>query len=304
MAEAFASTIIEAPVEAVWAEVRDFGALARWHPAIQSSDIEAGEAPDRVGCIRSLQLHGGGTARERLLLLDDSRYRFSYNFETPAFPVENYQASFQLIPVTRGERTFARWWASFDEPPGQAGTFSQIISRDVFATGLQSLADRAPSLQPPAGAQRWQGLRPAKVFCASVLDAPLAAVWAQIRDFTSMQHWHPQITDMQMLDGVRSDVVSGIRSFRLGGDEVREQLTLLSDSEHAMRYRILASALPVSNYHAGVRLHAISQGDRCFAVWTADWEASAEDDRRLVPMIHDDVFQRGLDGLEALLRGD
>src|ERR1700712_2323831 len=120
MAEAYASIIINAPVETVWAAIRDFGALSSWHPAIAHSGIEGGRAADEVGCIRFLQLHGGGEARERLLTLDDSRYRFSYNFETPAFPVANYIATLELIPVTNGDVTFAQWSAQFDEQPGDA----------------------------------------------------------------------------------------------------------------------------------------------------------------------------------------
>lgn len=302
MAQALASTLIEAPVEAVWHVVRGFDALARWHPGIESSVIEHDAAPDVVGAVRALRLHDGGAARERLLLLDDSRYRFSYNFETPAFPVENYRASFELIPVTRDDRSFARWSASFDEPHAEAGKFSGIISRDVFAAGLHALAGRTGWDAAPAAGERWQGLRPGKVFCSSVVRAPLASVWREIRDFTSMQRWHPQISDMRMLDGASRDQVGGVRTFRLGEGEVREQLTCLSDDEHTMRYKINASSLPFSNYHAGVRLHPLTDRDQTLAVWTADWASSEEDDRRLVPMVRDEVFQRGLDGLDALLQ--
>jgi hypothetical protein len=44
--------------------------------------------------------------RERLLMLDDARYCFTYNFEKPAFPVKNYLATLRLYPVTHGNTTF------------------------------------------------------------------------------------------------------------------------------------------------------------------------------------------------------
>ncbi len=107
MAQAHASIVIDAPVEAVWPVVRDFGALPSWVPGPGACPIEDGRDADSVGCIRAFTLGDGTKVRERLLMLDDSCYAFAYNFETPAFPVENYRAEFELIPVTDGDRTFA-----------------------------------------------------------------------------------------------------------------------------------------------------------------------------------------------------
>lgn len=173
MARAFASTIIKAPVEAVWAVVLEFNGMPAWNPGITSSEIEAGLPSDAVGCIRSFRLTSGGHVRERLLALDDSRYRFSYNFETPAFPVANYSAEMEMIPVIRGDATFAQWTAEFDEAPQHAGKYEALISGEVFAAGLR---DRAKGRAAPAGATRWQGLRLAEVFASSVIGVPVEAV--------------------------------------------------------------------------------------------------------------------------------
>jgi Polyketide cyclase / dehydrase and lipid transport len=114
-------------VEVVWAAIRDFGALASWHPGIEKSEIERGDDPDVVGCIRQLTLKDWSIARERLMMLDDSRYRFAYNFETPAFPVANYLSTVELVPVTNGDSTFASWSATFDERPEDAGSMSTSL---------------------------------------------------------------------------------------------------------------------------------------------------------------------------------
>ncbi|MDX1562955.1 MAG: SRPBCC family protein, partial [Gammaproteobacteria bacterium] len=142
MAKAYASTVINAPIEVVWAEVRDFNGLPNWHPAVAESEIEDGLDADVVGCVRSFRLADGSHVRERLLSLDDSRYLFSYNFETPAFPVDNYIAGIELMPVTKTDQTFVQWWATFDERPEDAGKFTAIVSKDVFATGLAALAGK------------------------------------------------------------------------------------------------------------------------------------------------------------------
>lgn len=297
MGQAFASTIIDAPVEAVWAVVRDFNGMPNWNPGIADSMIEGGLPSDAVGCIRSFHLKDGTHVRERLLSLDDSRYSFSYNFETPAFPVENYVAIFELIPVTDGDRTYAQWTATFDEAPADKGKYVAIVSNDVFAGGLRALAAKSAGRKAPEGAVRWQGLRPAKVFCSSVLRAKVPAAWAKLRNFAGMDGWHPEIHDMHMMDGARSDQIGGIREFLFGTGKLHEQLTLLSDADHAFRYKINLSGNPWMNYHAGARLYPITSTGQSFAVWTADWVASANDDVTLIPLVHNDVFQLAFDTL-------
>jgi uncharacterized protein YndB with AHSA1/START domain len=50
------STVIDAPVEAVWAVLRDFNGHDQWHPAVADSHIERGQSSDRVGCVRRFHL--------------------------------------------------------------------------------------------------------------------------------------------------------------------------------------------------------------------------------------------------------
>jgi uncharacterized protein YndB with AHSA1/START domain len=300
MARAYASTVIEAPVEAVWAVVRDFSALPKWLPGLGACHIEDGLPPDAVGCVRHFTI-GDSVVRERLLELDDGRYRFAYNFETPAFPVRNYHAIFELIPVTAGDRTFAQWSATFDEAGGDEGKFEEIISRDVFANGLRSLGDMARGLGAPAGAVRWGGLRPAKVFCASVIPAKLATVWAKVRAFDGMGGWHPDVAEMHMTDGARPDQVSGARDFSINGGHLVERLTWLSDTDHAFRYVIEESPMPWVHYHAGARFYPVTSHDATLGVWTADWVAAPQDDLQLIPAIHQDVFQKAFDTLASTL---
>jgi uncharacterized protein YndB with AHSA1/START domain len=302
MAQAYASAIIAAPVEAVWAAIRDFSALADWHPALARSVIESGGDADAVGCIRGLELKGGGRARERLLMLDDSRYTFSYNFEEPAFPVENYVATVELIPVTNGDSTFAGWTASFDERPEDKGVYVDLIANAVFATGWAALGERLKGAAVPPEAQaRWQGFRPAKVFCSSVIPAPVDTVWQVVRDFAGMGGWHPEISAMRMQGGAAADKVSGVREFRFGEGQIEEQLTMLSDTDRSFRYKINRSEMPWLNYHAGLRLYGLTDRQSSFAVWTADWTAAPQDDLTLMTFVHQEVFQRAFDTLTERL---
>ena len=93
----------------------------------------------------------------------------------------------------------------------------------------------------------------------------------------------------------------GVRSFRFGDGLLEEQLTRLSDADRSLGYRINKSGQPWLNYRSEVRLHDVTSSGECFAVWTADWTASAHDDVQLIPFVHHEVFQRAFDTLGAKL---
>lgn len=297
MPKVYASTIVEAPVEAVWQVVRDFDGLPNWLPGVLASSIEDGRDPDTVGCVRRLNVEGGATCSERLIALDDSRYAVSYSFVQQLFPISDHRATIELIPVTSGDRTFVQWRATFSDLPGHEGETAQKMQNDVFVAGLAALATKCAGAVAPPGALRWDGWRPAKVFCSSVINGPIDAVWHRVRDFIGMGAWHPDISAMKMIGGARSDKISGVRDFLFGDGRILERLTYLNDADHAFRYLIEQSPMPWMNYHAGARFLPITAGNRTFAEWTADWVASPGDDVRLIPDIHENVFQKAFDTL-------
>jgi uncharacterized protein YndB with AHSA1/START domain len=137
------SSVINAPVDTLWQAIRDFNALPDWHPAIASSKVEDGGPSDRIGCIRSMELAGGGgTIRERLLTLSDSEHSVTYAILAAPMPVENYVATLRLIPVTDGNRSFAEWTAEFDVSAENEAAMRKLIGQGVFQTGFDSLKQR------------------------------------------------------------------------------------------------------------------------------------------------------------------
>jgi uncharacterized protein YndB with AHSA1/START domain len=295
MARAYASTILDAPVETVWATIRDFNGLPSWHPAIAKSEIEDVLDADVVGCVRRFWLQDGAMVRERLLSLDDRNWSFSYNFETPAFPVTNYRARIRLLPVTKTGQTFAEWEATFDEAPEDAGKYVDIISNGVFQGGWDALKKALPGRSTPAGAKAWAGFQPNKVWCSRVIDAPAAKVWAVIRDFAGMGAWHDGITRMHMLGGVRSDKVSGTRDFFFGEGHLHEKLLHLDDAEMSFSYCITKCDIPWLHYVSGPRLWHVTDGDRAFCSWTGDWLAAPADDLNLIPFATNEVYLKAFD---------
>ena len=139
MIKVYTSSVIDASADAVWAHIRDFNGLPKWHPAIAESRIEGNWPADRVGCIRNFQLRDGGTIREQLLSLSDYDYQCTYSILESPMGVDNYIATLKLTPVTDGNRTFAEWSAEFDTPPGQERKLADSIGQGVFQTGFDSL---------------------------------------------------------------------------------------------------------------------------------------------------------------------
>lgn len=139
MPRPYASTVVNAPVDEVWALLRDFNGLTEWHPAVVKSTIEDGKSAAEVGCIRDLGLPDGGQIRERLLAFSDRERFYSYNFETTPFDVQNYCGTLKVSPVTDGNRTFIEWWTTFDCEPDKLDEWVRMFAHDIFKPGLDSL---------------------------------------------------------------------------------------------------------------------------------------------------------------------
>jgi uncharacterized protein YndB with AHSA1/START domain len=143
-----------------------------------------------------------------------------------------------------------------------------------------------------------------RVYISSVIDAPASRVWDKVRDFNGLPRWHPRIRDSRIENGEPSDRVGCIRDFHLqNGDRIREKLLGLSDYDFFCTYSILESPMPLTGYVATLRLTPVTDGDRTFAEWTAEFDcedAVAED---LVSGIGTGVFQAGFDALKRQMAG-
>jgi NADPH2:quinone reductase len=133
------SAIIDAPIQRVWAVLRDFNSHAAWHPAVAESTIEGGEPADQVGCVRRFTLRDGNLIREQLLALSDEDHVSTYCILDATLPMRRYVATVQLKRVTDGERTFWHWQSTFDVPRGREREFEALVGGGVYEGGFQGL---------------------------------------------------------------------------------------------------------------------------------------------------------------------
>lgn len=144
----------------------------------------------------------------------------------------------------------------------------------------------------------------ARVFTSSVINAKAGDVWDRIRDFNGLPKWHPAIRDSRIEDALPSDKVGCIRNFNLqNGDNIREQLLGLSDYDMFVTYSILESPMALTDYMATIRLTPITDGERCFAEWSAEFDCAPDVESDLVSHIGGAVFQGGFNSLKRHFGG-
>lgn len=134
---------IDAPAAKVWATIKDFDALAKWHPVVQASPADQGNT---VGSVRELAIKGGGALTETLQAWDDAGMKYSYRAKDGgALPVTNYTATIQVTPDGEGKArvewrgAFYRGHPNNDPPPDQNDEAAVKAITGVYQAGLANL---------------------------------------------------------------------------------------------------------------------------------------------------------------------
>ncbi|MEL7347839.1 MAG: SRPBCC family protein, partial [Pseudomonadota bacterium] len=117
-----------------------------------------------------------------------------------------------------------------------------------------------------------------------------------------LPRWHPLVRDSRIENSEPSDKIGCVRDFHLqNGDRIRERLLGLSDYDYFCTYSILESPMPLTDYVATLRLTPVTDGDRSFAEWTAEFECEEAEAEGLVTGIGTDVFLAGFSALKRQL---
>lgn len=127
------------------------------------------------------------------------------------------------------------------------------------------------------------------------LNAAADAVWKTIADFGAADRY---VAAVERCDLSRGE--EGIeRQLHLkGGGIVRERLVLSSDEDRALRYTIVESPLPVSDYVSTVRVDSIDDG-HCRVTWASTFDAQGASDSDAQAAIVG-IYRMGFDGLRQL----
>ena len=148
--------VINAAPEKVWAMLKDFSAIDKWHPAVESVEMK----DDNVRVL-TLKSEGNPTITEELEKVDEEKMSLIYKItdmsviktitfnskDTPYYtlPVSTYKSWMFVKPVDGG--TEVRWRAKFyrsfmDNPPvpeGQSDAEAVEAVKAVYTSGLENL---------------------------------------------------------------------------------------------------------------------------------------------------------------------
>ncbi|MEQ9332149.1 SRPBCC family protein [Thalassobaculum sp.] len=142
----------------------------------------------------------------------------------------------------------------------------------------------------------------ARVYISAVMDVPISEAWGVLRDFNALPVYHPFFSKSDIEDGKPADQIGCVRNFFTHeGGHIREELLTLSDRDHTCAYRILEATLPVRNYVSEMRLKPITEGNKTFGEWWAEYDVS-EADAASVQQIVGDTFRFAFEGAVKVAR--
>ena len=133
---------IDAPADAVWAVIKDFDGLSKWHPAVEASPADKANAE---GSVRKLKLKGGGALEETLEKYDAAGHSYGYRAKDGgALPVTNYTSTIKV--AGEGNKSTVEWRGAFyrgfpnnDPPPDQNDEAAVKAVTGVYQSGLANL---------------------------------------------------------------------------------------------------------------------------------------------------------------------
>jgi len=135
------------------------------------------------------------------------------------------------------------------------------------------------------------------------ISAPPAKVWEAVRNFDNLG-WHPAVGSTA-IDKGSNNTKGAIRTVTIkDGAKLVEELLAHKDSARSLKYRIIESPLPVSNYVSTIAVKATKGGSR--VEWSSTFrrkdEIAAEgaDDAGATKAITG-IYTSGLDALKKQL---
>lgn len=128
------STVVNAPVEKVWARLRDFHDLSWCSNVVSKVDKVNATPGTQIGAKRVLN----GAFHETLLALDDSEHVIRYRIDDgPAAVsknnVQGYIGEVRLFPITDSNSTLVLWTSRWDVSGGGVAEFCNPVYHALLA---------------------------------------------------------------------------------------------------------------------------------------------------------------------------
>lgn len=164
MTDARYSTVLDYPVETVWALIRDFNSYPDYIEGVSESVIEDDKGGDEVGAVRRF-CYLGNWIRQRLAAHSDAQHSLTYaGIEPLPFPAgltreppapTRYEGTIRLRDIVEGNRTFIEWSVALDTAPDDAEPWHRLFLSWIpdWTRSLERTLERVPG-------RRWRGEGP------------------------------------------------------------------------------------------------------------------------------------------------
>jgi hypothetical protein len=114
---------------------------------------------------------------------------------------------------------------------------------------------------------------------ATVLEADADRVWQVLRRFGDIPIWFPAVTHSVIEDNLPQTTVGCVRLMTLSnGNPLRERLLSMDDKNRVMSYGFDDSSLPYDDFVMTVGIVPLSDGQRTFIRWTAQFDVRPGND--------------------------
>lgn len=139
--------VIKAEPAKVWAMLKDFGGMHKWHPAVESTSTESKADQDgNVLLHRLLTLKGGGTILEKQTINSDEDMKLEYRIVEGVLPVSSYRAVMTVKAGPGAGESTVNWTGRFynkandvHPKPGEDNETAIKAVEGVFDAGLANL---------------------------------------------------------------------------------------------------------------------------------------------------------------------
>ena len=139
MPQCYQSIVIAAPIEEVWATVKNFHDFSWATGVIDSCEAVGGIGGTEIGARRILN----DVFHETLLECNEASHRIRYSIDDGPSPVsaeevKNYVGTLQLRPITLSNATFVEWRSDWESQNEDARDFCH----QIYVALLRALANR------------------------------------------------------------------------------------------------------------------------------------------------------------------
>lgn len=140
--------VFKAEPAKVWAVVKDFGGLHKWHPAVADTKLEARKDTESDATLthRIITLKDGGSIVEKLREANDTDMKLDYKMVEGTIPVSNYRAVMQVKAGPGAGESTLTWTGRFynkansmEAKPGEDNPTANAAINGIYDAGLAGL---------------------------------------------------------------------------------------------------------------------------------------------------------------------